>query len=71
MMKKQTIKFRIRQDGTVQEEVEGCTGPACEILTEDINNKLGELQYIEHNADYYKTQEDVSNVALHANQNEI
>tara|TARA_B100001250_G_scaffold76395_1_gene62588 strand:+ start:1002 stop:1208 length:207 start_codon:yes stop_codon:yes gene_type:complete len=67
-MEKQTIKFRIRQDGTVEEQVEGCTGPACELLTNDINEKLGELQYIEHSSEYYQKQEDVENVTLHANQ---
>jgi|TARA_B100000029_G_scaffold349333_1_gene341667 hypothetical protein len=70
-MEKQTIKFRIRQDGTVEEQVEGCTGPACEILTKDINEKLGELQYIEHSSAYYQSQEDVENVTLHANQDQV
>jgi len=41
MPKKQTIKFTIRQDGTVEETVEGVAGDACLNLTESIENKLG------------------------------
>ncbi len=70
-MRKQTIKFKIRQDGTVEEEVEGCIGNECEVLTGEINNKLGQKQYIEHKSEYYKEQKELSNVTLHANQNEV
>jgi len=69
-MKQQRIKFKIRQDGTVEEQVDGCTGSACEVLTKDINNKLGDLEYIEHTAEYYQTQEEVTDVTLHAHQNQ-
>tara|TARA_B100000029_G_scaffold194956_1_gene193035 strand:- start:654 stop:863 length:210 start_codon:yes stop_codon:yes gene_type:complete len=59
MAHQQTIKFRIRQDGIVEEIVEGCTGPSCELLTENIEKALGQLQYREPTADRYSSQEQV------------
>ena len=43
-MTKRTLKFNVRQDGTVTEEVIGVTGNACENLTAEIEKKLGTLQ---------------------------
>ena len=40
MAQKETIKFTIRQDGTVNETVMGVTGPNCEKLTEGIESNL-------------------------------
>ena len=53
-MAQQVIKFRIRQDGTVEELVEGCTGPTCEILTSRIEEKLGDLSFRRETEEYYK-----------------
>ena len=45
-MKQNTIKFTIRQDGTVTEEVIGAVGQECEHLTRSVDDKLGfEYQY--------------------------
>ena len=44
-MTQETIKFTIKQDGTVTEEVLGVYGDACEKLTENIEKKLGNIQY--------------------------
>ena len=55
MAQQETIKFTIRQDGTVTEEVMGVVGPNCEKLTERIENKLGVLQYREPTADMYRS----------------
>ena len=54
-MAQQTIKFTIKQDGTVTEEVIGVVGPNCEKLTERIEEKLGALQYREPTADMYRS----------------
>ena len=54
-MKQQSIKFVIKQDGTVTEEVIGVVGPNCEKLTERIEEKLGALQYREPTADMYRS----------------
>ena len=65
-MEKETIKFSIRQDGTVAEEVFGVIGDACQDLTKTIEEKLGEVTYIERKPEYYQQE----NVTLQHNQNE-
>ena len=42
-MKKETIKYTIRQDGNVTEEVFNVPGTECLNLTDDIEIKLGDL----------------------------
>ena len=54
-MAQETIKFTIRQDGTVTEEVLGVYGDACEKLTESIEEKLGIVQFKEPTADRYRS----------------
>ena len=54
MSKKETIKYTIRQDGNVTEEVINVPGTACLDLTEDIEIKLGDLEQRVFNADYYQ-----------------
>ena len=63
----QSIKFTIRQDGLVSEEVIGVVGNACQDLTKSIEEKLGEVTYVETKPEYYQSQE---NVTLQHNQNE-
>ena len=65
-MEKQTIKFSIRQDGTVAEEVFGVIGNACQDLTKTIEEKLGNVTYVETKPEYYQQE----NVTLPHNQNE-
>jgi hypothetical protein len=43
-MAQQTIRFRIRPDGRVEELVEGVPGAACEQLTERLEARLGAVQ---------------------------
>ncbi len=63
-MAQQTIKFTIRQDGTVTEEVMGVVGTDCENLTKTIEERLGVVERVEYKPEYYEqkqtTQEDVS-----------
>ena len=54
MPKKETIKYTIRQDGNVTEEVINVPGTACLDLTEDLEIKLGDLEQRVFNADYYQ-----------------
>ena len=54
MPKKETIKYTIRQDGNVTEEVINVPGTACLDLTEDIEINLGDLEQRVFNADYYQ-----------------
>ena len=65
-MPQQQIKFTIRQDGLVSEEVIGVVGNACQNLTKSIEEKLGEVTYIERKPEYYQQE----NVTLQHNQNE-
>ena len=67
MPEKQTLKFNIRQDGTVSEEVSGVVGNQCQEITKSIEEKLGEVSYVETKPEYYQSQE---NVTLQHNQNE-
>ena len=56
MSKKQTLKFTIRQDGLVSEEVIGVIGNSCQDLTKSIEEKLGEVTYIENKPEQYLAQ---------------
>ena len=55
-MEKQTIKFNIRQDGLVSEEVIGVVGNTCQELTKSIEEKLGEVTYVETKPEHYLAQ---------------
>ena len=66
-MSKKILKFNIRQDGTVTEEVIGFTGEVCENLTAEIEKKLGTLENRVHKPEYYQ-QNTQKNVTLQHNQ---
>ena len=53
MPKQETIKYTIRQDGNVTEEVINVTGDACVKITEDIELELGDLDQQTYTTDYY------------------
>ena len=65
-MPQQKIKFTIRQDGLVSEEVIGVVGNDCQNLTKSVEEKLGEVTYIEHKPEYYQQE----NVTLQHNQDQ-
>ena len=56
MPKQQTIKFTISQDGIVSEEVIGVIGNECENMTKSIEEKLGNVTYVETKPEYYLAQ---------------
>ena len=66
MSTKKTLKFNVRQDGTVTEEVLGNVGNACENLTAEIEKRLGAVTQRVHKAEYY--QQEVENVTLQHHQ---
>ena len=66
MPKQQTIKFTISQDGTVAEEVFGVFGNECENITRSVEEKLGNVIYVETKPEYYQQE----NVTLQHNQNQ-
>ena len=53
-MAQTTIKFSIKQDGTVTEEVMGVVGNDCENLTKRIEERLGAVERVEHKPEYYQ-----------------
>ena len=68
-MSQQTIKFTIRQDGTVTEEVMGVVGNDCENLTKRIEERLGVVERVEHKPEYYQQkQTTIEDVTLHMHQ---
>ena len=54
-MGQQTIKFSIKQDGTVIEEVSGVVGTDCQNLTKTIEEKLGTVVKVQHKPEYYQS----------------
>ena len=64
---KRTLKFSIRQDGTVTEEVIGANSNNCLDLTKIIEEKLGTVESRDYKPEYYEQQK---NVTLQHNQNE-
>ena len=65
-MPQQTIKFTIKQDGTVTEEVIGVVGNECENLTKNIEEKLGVVQRVEHKPEDYQQKQTIEDhVSLH------
>jgi len=50
----QTIRFRIRPDGRVEETVEGVPGAACTSLSEHIESRVGSVQRRTPTAEAYQ-----------------
>ena len=70
-MPQQTIKFNIRQDGTVTEEVMGLIGNDCENLTKRIEERLGVVEKVEYKSEYYEQKQTTEeNVTLHMHQDQ-
>ena len=57
MPRQEKIKFTIRQDGMVSEEVQGVYGDACENLTKRVEKELGHVYFTQETADRYTTNE--------------
>ena len=69
-MAQQTIKFTVKQDGTVTEEVIGVVGNDCENLTKRIEERLGVVERVEHKPEYYEQKQTTEDhVTLHMHQN--
>ncbi|MEB3325663.1 MAG: DUF2997 domain-containing protein [Cyanobacteriota bacterium] len=54
-MGQQTIRFRIRPDGRVEEVVEGVAGEGCLALTERIEAQLGTVQQRQSTAEAFQS----------------
>ena len=69
-MPQESIKYTIRQDGNVTQEVFNVSGDACLNLTEDIEIELGDLEDRTYTVDYYQQPNLNTDVTLQYNQNE-
>ena len=68
-MPQQSIKFTIRQDGTVTEEVMGVVGNDCQNLTKKIEDRLGVVESVEYKQEYYEQKQTTKDpVSLHMHQ---
>ncbi|WP_320666935.1 DUF2997 domain-containing protein [Prochlorococcus sp. MIT 1307] len=56
-MPQRTLRFKISQDGLVQETVEGVAGNACQQLTEKLEEALGVVQHREPTSESYLNDE--------------
>ena len=59
-MPQRTIRFRIRQDGLVQESVEGVVGETCHQLTENLEKALGSVEQSNPTAEAYQKPQNQS-----------
>tara|TARA_Y100001968_G_scaffold287840_1_gene289624 strand:+ start:33 stop:236 length:204 start_codon:yes stop_codon:yes gene_type:complete len=64
-MPQRTLRFRIRQDGRVEETVEGLVGEACIDLTEKLEDALGTVERREPTSDTF-LREKVQNQTIPA-----
>ena len=64
------LKFTIRQDGTVTEEVTGTVSNECEELTKLIDNKLGTVTQKLYKPEYYQQKIQQENVSLQHNKDQ-
>lgn len=64
------IVFKISQDGTVTEEVQGVIGNECEKITAEIEKKLGNVENRLHKTEYYQAKETVKDVTFQYNQDQ-
>ena len=55
-MPQRTLRFKIRQDGRVEETVEGLVGEACIDLTEKLEDALGTVERREPTSDAFLRQ---------------
>ena len=60
-MPQRTLKFLIRQDGFVEESVEGVVGQSCHQLTERLEEALGVVDKSQPTSDSYQSLKDQAN----------
>ena len=60
MAPQRTLRFKIRQDGLVEETVEGVAGHSCIQLTEKLEDALGSVESKQVTADAYVSSEELN-----------
>ena len=77
MANQKRLKFTIRQDGYVTEEVIGAIGSECQEITKSLEEKLGVVETRKHKTEFYLAQPvdnfwknfNEQDVTLHNNKN--
>ena len=59
-MPQRTVRFRIRPDGRVEEQVEGVTGDACLQLTDRLEAALGTVERRQPTSEAFTTTQPVT-----------
>ena len=63
-----TLRFRIRQDGRVEESVTGVFGEACQDLTEKLEDALGSVEIKRPTSDAYRlSQQETQSISTELN----
>ena len=57
-MKQTTLRYKIDQDGNVEESVQGIEGTDCEAVTKPIEEALGNVVAQTHTTDYFTSEEN-------------
>ena len=66
-MPQRTLRFKIRQDGLVEESVQGASGQSCHQLTEKLEGALGVVQRREPTAEAF-LRDEVQSQSISAEQ---
>lgn len=56
------VQIRIKKDGTVTFEVNGCTGTVCEDITKVLTSSLGDVEETRYKEEYAQVLPDYINV---------
>ena len=57
-MPQKTLRFKIHQDGRVEETVEGFTGNSCNEVTKNLEESLGEVTVKNKTSDAFITEQN-------------
>ncbi len=69
-MPQRTLRFKIHQDGRVEETVEGFIGSACNDATKNLENSLGEVKVKNQSSDAFITNQ-VKNLSKLNNESNV
>jgi len=57
-MPQKTLRFKIHQDGRVEETVEGFTGNSCNEATKNLEDSLGQVTVMKKTSDAFITKQN-------------
>ena len=69
LMPQKTLRFKIHQDGKVEESVEGFTGSSCNEATRNLENTLGKVTVKNQTSDAFISNQNENLKQLHHESN--